>query len=156
MLEGQAISPAISKFEFRGRFLDCFALLEDHLAAALVRLVERGHCKKAPYLFGDKFELVRTTAAAQGIWQNPQHVTPILESLERFAKIRGLICHGVIEETSLGNEPALSIRGPGQTDFECRRVLTMKECNSTLDELANLTVKLTRQLLKSSSSEGIA
>ncbi|MFA9200197.1 MAG: hypothetical protein ACEQR8_03280 [Cypionkella sp.] len=149
MIEGQAITPALTKFELRGRFIDCFARIEDHLAATLERLILIEHCKKTPYLFGDKFELIRATASVDGVWQHPHHVAPILDQLDKYAKLRGLICHGVITETSLGEESAFSIRGPGQNYWEERKVITFSECSEMLRYLEALTGKLLKQSVKS-------
>lgn len=116
MIEGQTIVPALDRHAFRGEFLACFALIEDHLAPAINRAVELGFAKKPPHPFGQKFELVRKLINNERMWRHRADVAAIISKLESFAALRGLIGHGVIDDAVLENKPALSIRAPGNND----------------------------------------
>lgn len=148
MIEGQAITPAIDRFAFRGQFLDSFAQIEHHLAVAVERAVELGLAKRAPHLFGQKFDLIRKTVTTEGLWEHPEHIQPIIEDLSELAELRGLIGHSIIENAMLHSGPALSIEAPGVSVWKDRRVLTLKECQTMLDVLATLTKRLHKQRIK--------
>ena len=145
MIEGQAIVPALDLHGFRGQFLDCFALIENHVAPAIDRLVELGIAKKAPHLFGQKFDLISRNIDAQGVWRNRDHVRPLIEELAPFASLRGLVCHGLIKQARLDNVEALSIEPPGGAGWDMRKLITGMECNDLLGTLNDLTKRLLKQ-----------
>ena len=145
MIEGQPIFPALDRHSFRGQFLDCFALIEDHVAPVIDRLVALGLAKKAPHLFGQKFDLIRRNIAAQSVWRNCDHVGPIFEDLAPFAALRGLMGHGLIKQATLAEGEALSIEPPGYADWSERKVLTAAECHNLLAKLHDLTKRLLKQ-----------
>ena len=145
MIEGQAIVPAFDRYRFRGEFLDCFASIENHSAPALKRLVELGQAKKAPHLFGQKFDLILKAANLERLWLHRQHVSEILEALRPFAELRGLICHAIIESAVVGGLPAIALKPPGNNDWQARKLLTEDEAASLLAELRRLTAKLLKQ-----------
>lgn len=148
MIEGQTIVPALDRHAFRGEFLDCFALIEDHLVPAIDRAVELGFAKKPPHLFGQKFELARKVVDDERIWLHREHVRPIIDSLASYAEMRGLIGHGVIVDAVLEGRPALSIRPSGISDWRKRIVLSEAETNALLNELRELTTRFRKQALK--------
>ena len=148
MIEGQAIVPAPEKHSFRGEYLDCFAVIENHLAPVVKRLVELGQAKRAPLLFGLKFDLVLKSIHAEEVWQHREHVAPILEELSQFAAMRGSICHGLMHEASIGGQPALSITPPGSKSWTERKVLTAQECAAMIRALRQLTERLLKQGMK--------
>jgi len=147
MLEGQDISPSIDRHRFRGEFLDCFAQIEHHVHPALERLVKIGVAKKVPYLFGQKFELLRKNVDQTGLWKHRVHVAGILDDLAEFADLRGDIGHGVMGEATVDDETAFFWHPPGMSDWTSRRVMTVPEAEACLSNLRRLTGKFKKQLL---------
>ena len=148
MIEGLPIRLGAEKYSFRGEFLDCFARIEHHLAPIINRLVDLGQVKKAPLLFGLKFELVCKTLHSDGIWQNRDHVAPILEELRPFAEMRGLICHGLINDSYIANRPAFSLSLPGVLGCDERTLLSVVECEDIIRNLRKLTDRFLKQRIK--------
>jgi hypothetical protein len=148
MLEGQQIRAEIDPAQFRGGFLAHCALLEDHAAQAIERLVELGELKKVPHLFGQKFEALLRHVHHPKLWRYPNHVDPVLERLSPFIALRGAICHALIERAVIDGRPGLTWRLPGDRDWRNRKSLTDQERDSLLSELAHQTERFCRQPLK--------
>ena len=155
MIEGQLIVPAFEAHRFRGEYLDCFARIEDHLTPVIERLVKIKELKKAPFLFGQKFDLVFKNSSAEDLWRNRHHVIPILDDLQVFADLRGLVGHATIKEIDFDGCPAISLRNPGDASWQSRRVFTNKECDDIINQLKTLTSKLLRQRLTVAASPAL-
>ena len=147
MFEGQRIVPAVEAHRFRGEYLDCFARIEDHLMPVIERLVKIRELKKAPFLFGQKFDLILKNSSADDLWQNRNHVIPILDELQVFADLRGFVGHAIIKKIVFDECPAISLQQPGDTGWQSRRVFTDKECHDMINNLKKLTAKLLKQRL---------
>lgn len=150
MIEGQRIVPAFEAHRFRGEYLDCFARIEDHLMPVIERLVKLGEPKKAPHLFGLKFDLVLKSASTEGLWEHRHHVYPILEELKGFAELRGLIGHAMIEPATIGGSPAIILRAPGDASWQSRKVITEDECITLITHLKKITARLLKQRIAAS------
>jgi hypothetical protein len=148
MIEGQAIVATIDAARFRGEYLDCCAQIEHHACAAIDRLVQRGRVKKAPYLFGQKFELLRKHAEEAGLWTHYQHVAQALDHLVPYVELRGTICHAVFSPAYVENEAGISWRMPGEAGWRPRRTMTETEMLALLCELRERTAKFLKQKLK--------
>ena len=152
MIEGQLIVPAFEAHRFRGEYLDCFARIEDHLMPVIERLVTMRVIKKAPHLFGQKFDLILKNTSAEKLWQHRDHVIPLLEELQAFAELRGLVGHAIIKEIDFDGCLAISLQKPGDTGWQFRKVITDEECNDLLAQLKRLTTKLLKQRLTVSAA----
>ena len=148
MLEGQQIRAEIGSAQFRGEFLAYCALIEDHAAQAIERLVELGELKKAPHLFGQKFEALLRHVHHPKLWRYSVHVDLVLEHLSPFLALRGAICHALIEEATIEGRPGLTWRLPGDKDWRNRKSLTDQERDDLLADLASQTERFCRQPLK--------
>jgi len=115
MIEGQPIVATIDAVRFRGEFLDSCALIEDHASSAIDRLVQLDKVKKSPYLFGQKFELLRKYADEPGVWTHRQHAAQALDGLATYVELRGTICHAVFSPALVENQAGISWHMPGAT-----------------------------------------
>jgi len=147
MLEGQSFIAELDAARFRGEFLQCCAEIEDHLCAALDRLVELGVSKKAPYLFGQKFDLVRKTVGQPRLWKHSGHVETVLGDLQPFVELRGVIGHALIGNATIEGEEGVCWQAPGNRRWSDRRAMTHSEMRSTLRDLQHLTTKFLKQPL---------
>ncbi|HTM96381.1 MAG TPA: hypothetical protein VL100_11275 [Croceibacterium sp.] len=148
MLEGQEIRAETGPAQFRGEFLGYCALIEDHAADALERLVELGELKKAPHLFGQKFGALARHVHHPKLWLHPAHVDQVLGELSRLVALRGAICHALMEEATIEGHPGLTWRLPGDKDWRNRKSLTDQELAGLLSDLKHQTKRFRNQLLK--------
>src|SRR5688572_1449400 len=96
MLEGQPFASELDGARFRGDFLQCCAQIEDRLCTALDRLIQLGELKKAPYLFGQKFDQVLKSVSVSDVWKHKDHVEAILRDLREYVELRGILGHAVM------------------------------------------------------------
>ena len=148
MIEGQPIVEAMDAERFRGEFLGCCALVEDHACAAIERLVQLGKVKKSPFLFGQKFELVRKHADLPGLWTHREHVAQALDHLVPYVELRGTICHAVFSPAFMENQSGISWRMPGERDWRLRRMMTETELLALLSGLRQSVERFLKQRLK--------
>lgn len=147
MIEGQAITAAFDRHRFRGEFLDCFAIIETHFVPVLDRLVELGQAKKAPHLFGQKFDLVLRLSNLERLWLHRPHIGEILDELRPFVELRGSIAHALFTPIALGKSQAIVLQSPGSDHWQTRKVITEVEAASLIADLRKLTAKLVKQRL---------
>jgi len=145
MLEGQSFIAELDAARFRGEFLQCCAEIEDHLCAALSRLVELGASKRAPYLFGQKFDLVRKSVGQPGLWKHSDHVHTVLLELQPFVELRGALGHAIIGPATIDGEGGIYWQPPGNRHWIDRRTITSPEMQATLQNLRHLTKKFRKQ-----------
>lgn len=147
MLEAQPIVAEFDAPRFRGEFLQCCADIEEHLCSALERLIELGELKKAPYLFGQKFDQVRKCATVPGLWKHKQHAEAVIEELRPYIELRGELGHALMSPARIDGEEGVSWRAPGKRDWTDRRAMTHTEMRQALEKLRRLTNSFLKQPL---------
>ena len=147
MLEGQRFIVELDAARFRGEFLQCCAEIEDHLCVALKRLIELDEIKKAPYLFGEKFERVKKSSGLLGLWKHRDHAQAVIEALQPLVDMRGTLGHALIAPATIDGKDAICWQTPGNRDWADRRIMTRDDMLATLHDLQRLTKKFCKQPL---------
>ena len=145
MTEGDVISLEMDAARFRGEYLNCCAQIEDHAGEALVQMKRLGLLTKAPYLFGAKFKVLLEHAPKPGIWQDSRRATEVLERLQPYAAMRGVICHAVMMDVVIGDVPSVFWKMPGASDCAPRPGMSHFQIREMLRELAGLTTRFRNQ-----------